>query len=403
MRVFVTDGDQRATLAVTRSLGKRGIEVLVGEEHEKSLASSSRYCAEHITYPSPHKHLEDFCEFLLDFSRKASVDIVLPITDATTYLTSFHKKELEQYTRLPIPEFKTFDFVSNKWMLLRYAQDVGIPIPTTYFIDGLQSLSAILNQLEYPIVVKGGRSRIPLGEGWILTNVHYVASEEELLQLYRQKRYLRYPSLVQERIVGPGMGLFVLFNHGELVTTFSHRRLREKPPSGGISVLRESTPVCPDLMDQAVRLLRPLGWHGVAMLEYKLDERTAQPILMEVNGRFWGSLDLAIASGMDFPYLLYKMAIGDDIEVPEAYHVGVKSRWLLGDLDHLLTRLFRKDQELNLPKGFPSKIKTLLQFLKFYEPRLHYEILSLSDPRPFIYELRQYLAQLHSQNGTFNE
>jgi predicted ATP-grasp superfamily ATP-dependent carboligase len=232
--------------------------------------------------------------------------------------------------------------------------------------------------------------------------VHYVASEPELLQLYQQKSYLRYPSLVQERVVGAGMGLFGLFNHGELLTTFGHRRLREKPPSGGVSVLRESIAVHPDLIDQAVSLLSPLGWHGVAMLEYKLNERTAQPVLMEVNGRFWGSLDLAIASGMDFPHLLYKVALGDDFEVPNAYRVGVKSRWLLGDLDHLLMRLTRKDQELNLPQGFPSRIKTFLQFLKFYEPELHYEVLSLSDLCPFIYELRQYLAQLHKPKGKLN-
>jgi predicted ATP-grasp superfamily ATP-dependent carboligase len=403
MPVFVTDGDQRATLAVTRSLGRRGIEVLVGEERASSLSSSSRYCTEHVTYPSPLHSPDRFYHFFLEFLQKTSVDVVLPITDLTTHLVLPHKKEIEQHTRLPMPHFEAFDFVSNKWKVLQHAEEIGIPIPKTYFVEGIESLPAIRDQIEYPVVVKGGRSRIRTEKGWLLTNVHYAKSPEELIQLYRGEQYLQYPSLIQERILGPGLGLFVLFNQGELVTVFSHKRLREKPPSGGVSVLRESIPVHPDLREQAVRLFQPLRWHGVAMMEYKLDQRTGRAVLIEINGRFWGSLDLAIAAGVDFPYLLYRVAVREDIDAPQAYRVSVKSRWLLGDLDHLLLRLFRKDQDLNLPEGSPSRIGALLRFLKFYEPGLYYEVLSLRDLRPFIYEVSQYLRSFNGKREAIKE
>jgi hypothetical protein len=130
------------------------------------------------------------------------------------------------------------------------------------------------------------------------------------------------------------------------------------------------------------------------MMECKLDQKRGQALLIEVNGRFWGSLQLAIDAGVDFPYLLCQLAMGRDIEAPVAYQVGVKSRWLLGDLDHLLLRLFKKDQDLHLPPGFPSRASSLLQFLKFYSSGLHYEVLSLKDPQPFIYELSSYVQEV---------
>jgi hypothetical protein len=188
--------------------------------------------------------------------------------------------------------------------------------------------------------------------------------------------------------------MFALFDRGTLVAEFAHRRLREKPPAGGVSVLSESRPVDPRLRDFAVKMLGPLGWHGVAMMEYKQDRRTGECVLMEVNGRFWGSLELAVAAGVDFPFLAYQLAQGERPASAPAYAAGVRNRWLLGDLDHLLLRLFRSADALDLPHGAPSALRTLVDFLKVVEPRLHYEVLSAADWRPFIVELRQYARDM---------
>ena len=394
VRVLVTDGDERPALAVTRSLGRRGLEILVGAENGRSLASSSKYCAGHVTYPSPHREHHRFCDFLSDLVRRRHIDVLIPMTDVTTHLVALHKAELEGAVSLPIPDFGAFEFVSDKWKLLKRAQEMGIAIPRTHFVQGAEDLRVVLGELRYPVVVKPARSRILTESGWVRTQVRYAGSETELVRLYRETAYLRFPSLIQERINGPGIGLFLLFDRGNLVTAFSHRRLREKPPSGGVSTLRESIPVDARLKSQAVDLFQPLGWHGVAMVEYKLDRRTGQPLLMEVNGRFWGSLQLAIDAGMDFPYLLYRLAVGDGVEAPEAYEIGVANRWLLGDLDHALARLFKKDRDLDLPEGFPSRFRTALEFAKFYRPGLRYEPLSLTDPRPFLHELSAYVRDL---------
>jgi predicted ATP-grasp superfamily ATP-dependent carboligase len=401
-RVLVTDGQERPALAVTRSLGRQGLEVVVGAATGHSLASASKYCAEHVTYPSPHADHRRFCDFLVDLVRRRHIDVVVPITDVTTYLVALHRKELEDIVRLPIPDFSAFDFVSDKWKLLERAQEIGIAIPRTHFVQGIDDLRVPVGELGYPVVVKPARSRILTDSGWIGTQVRYASSETELFKLYQEISYLKFPSLIQERITGPGVGLFLLFDRGRLVTAFSHRRLREKPPSGGVSTLRESIPVDPTLKSQAVDLFQPLGWHGVAMVEYKLDRRTGQPLLMEVNGRFWGSLQLAIDAGMDFPHLLYRVALEECVDALETYKLGVTNRWLLGDLDHALARLFKKDRDLDLPDGFPSRFRTAVEFAKFYRPGQRYEPLSLTDPQPFVHELSEYVRNLFRYRSETN-
>jgi predicted ATP-grasp superfamily ATP-dependent carboligase len=205
--------------------------------------------------------------------------------------------------------------------------------------------------------------------------------------------------MIQERIVGLGTGIFVLCDHGEPLTAFAHRRLREKPPSGGASVLSESVPTDPALIDEAMRLLRPLGWHGVAMIEYKQDVSSGRSVLMEINGRFWGSLQLAIDSGVDFPAMAFDLARGRRPQAPDSYKVGVRSRWLLGDLDHLLARLFHRREEQYLAEGAPSRVRACFEFLKIGGRDLQYDVMSRDDPQPGIHEVGEYVADLSGSAG----
>ncbi len=114
---------------------------------------------------------------------------------------------------------------------------------------------------------------------------------------------------------------------------------------------------------------------------------------MEVNGRFWGSLQLAIDAGVDFPLLASRLALGQPLDAPASYRVGVKSRWLLGDLDHLLLRLFRRDRDLRLPNGAPSRARTLFEFMKFFERDARYEVVRRDDIRPFLREVVEYASE----------
>jgi predicted ATP-grasp superfamily ATP-dependent carboligase len=397
MKVLVTDGRQRPALAIVRSLGRRGVPLVVGAETATSLASSSKYCQRHVTYPSPEEDQKAFDRFLLGFVRRGEADVIVPVTDVAMAAVTANQDALRHHCRLACPPFSAFEAVTDKWSLVRRARELGVPVPRTRFVDGASGVHRLPDVTDEPAVVKPIRSRVRTTTGWTATSVHYVHSGDGIRRLYEETEHLqRCPSLIQQRIVGPGLAIFVLFDHGRLLTDFAHRRLREKPPSGGVSVLSESVAVDPRLREFAVRLLGPLGWHGVAMLEFKQDVRTGEVYLIEVNGRFWGSLQLAIAAGVDFPYLTYQLAIGERPLLPDGYAVGVKCRWLLGDFDHLMIRLAHGAAQLDLADAAPSRVRVALDFLKLIEPRLHYEIISAEDPAPSLYELVDYCRSLLS-------
>lgn len=398
--VLVTDGNERAALAVARSLGKRGIPVYVGAETEQSLAGASRYCRRSFTYPSPWTSPVDYVSCLLDHARRWEATVLFPMTDLAVEAIGDQQERLGSQIALPIPSLAQYRALSNKYQLMTWARRESIPIPDTLFVPDGNIVSAMDQIATWPVVVKPGRSLIKSNGRWMKTAVQYAQDPNELRKLYHENQYLKEPSLLQSRVIGEGQGVFGLFAHGKPLVLFAHRRLRERPPSGGVSVLRESISLPQPMTDYAVRVAQSAGWHGVAMVEFKIDRQSQIPYLIEVNGRFWGSLQLAIDAGVDFPWLLYQLATTGGITgdlLP--YRTGVRSRWWLGDVDHLLLRLWKPDSELNLPPGSPSRWKTLWKFLCVADPNTRSEVFRLSDPKPGVYELAAYSRPLARNIG----
>jgi len=394
-KVLVTDGDQRPALAIVRALGRRGLTVFSGADTARCLASASKYSTRPLVYPSAARDPNRFVDFLLDVIDRERIDVLLPVADDSTRAICRRQDEVARHCAIAVPPADAFEIAADKSRIARAAIRAGIPVPPTQFVADGSALPMVLGALEYPVVVKPFRSRLDIDGTCEHAGVHYATDERALRELYARVRYLaHYPSLIQQRIVGPGIGMFVLFDRGRLVAEFAHRRLREKPPAGGVSVLRESIPVDPVLREHAIRLLQPLGWHGVAMVEFKQDNRTGVRCLMEVNGRFWGSLQLAVDAGIDFPWLACELAQGRALSRPPEYTTGVISRWLLGDLDQLLLRLCRSARALDLPPGMPSRTRALAQFATTAGPDVHLEIESVDDPGPFRFELGQYAGGL---------
>jgi predicted ATP-grasp superfamily ATP-dependent carboligase len=390
--VLVTDGDQRATLAVVRSLGRKDLRVVVGEKRERNLAACSRYCADRLIYPSPTSDPKGFQEFLLDHVMTHSYRLLIPMTDVACMLVAEIAEQIRPTTQVALPDGGTYMFASDKAELIRFAQSNGIPVPDTVFVDGLTLLEEFASKSLYPVVVKSRRSRMRVGNSIVYGRVQYAHSPAELVSKVRQSHQSIPNPLIQERIEGPGKGLFALCLRGEPLALFAHRRLREKPPSGGVSVLRESVPLDENLRACGTKLLRALNWTGVAMVEFKLDQRDNKLKLMEINGRFWGSLQLAVDCGMDFPFWLYQISRDVRPDFPGDYPIGVKSRWLLGDVDNLLTVWSHRRKTLSLPKGCPGRLKSLCNFVRDSCNSSKNEIWDRDDLGPARRELIDYLV-----------
>ena len=398
MNVLITDGNCRSALAATRSLGRQGVHVVVGDESADNISAVSRFCSEKCAYPSPYISSQDFLEAVHKIIQNYHIDLLLPMSDVALDNILSHENTFSPHILRALPTYKAYAAVSDKHNLLGLATDIGMQIPESTLIFNESQFYEIIDKVRYPVVIKPSRSRLLINNIYVPTSVHYSASKEDLKHLYMTVPYLKEPFLLQQRICGPGLGLFALFDKGNPIAYFSHMRIREKPPSGGASVLCKSIPVDENIRGKAELLLKKIQWNGVVMLEYKVDANTGTPYLIEINGRFWGSLQLSIDAGIDFPYILYKIANGCNgciNSIYEHYQTGIMSRWLLGDLDNLYLSSFKKRNDA---LSTLCKLKNIWQFLKYNGRYCYFDVLRIDDLFPFINEVKQYLTSMfHSK------
>ena len=391
--VLVTDGDERAALAIVRSLGRAGYAVHVCSTRNRSLAGASRYCRDEQRVPDPLRDARGFVEAVEQRARSVSARVLLPVSEASL-LAVLGERERFGNICIPFPDEAVFRAICDKARVLAAARQVGIAVPEQRVLNGPEDASALdPASLRYPIVVKPARSVAESSHGRVKLGVAFAGDESELRRRLEQLPAAAFPVLLQQRIIGPGVGIFLLLWDGHTDAVFSHRRIREKPPAGGVSVYRESIPPDPELVRVSTALLAAFGWQGVAMVEYKVDASTGEPYLMEVNGRFWGSLQLAVDAGVDFPLRLVRLALGEPLPPQAQYRVGVRSRWWWGDVDHLLAILRRSREELALPPDFPSRWRSLLDFLVPWRPGDRSEIFRWSDPAPALRESLDWFAR----------
>jgi predicted ATP-grasp superfamily ATP-dependent carboligase len=377
MSAIVTDASKRVGLSIVRSLGRGGVNVTAADTRHVATAFFSKYCKHRVTYAPPELSSDNFIASMLALVKKRRYDVLIPYSDLVMISISRSLSKFLPYVRVPIADHSTIAKAHDKAEVLKIAEQHNIPCPKTYTIREIGELDGISKNVQYPVVIKPRASTIWHGEIGATISVsseNFADSPEQLVDNYRKVHGRSRLPLIQEYVPGDGYGVSALLNDSDPRAVFVHKRLREYPVTGGASTLRVSISY-PELRDLGLRMLKALNWHGVAMVEFKLDTRDNTPKLMEVNGRFWGSLALAICSGVDFPYLLYKMAADGDTERVFDYKIGVKCRWLIpGDMLSLLDALKRSR----------DRWKTVLEFLRFYEPDLHYDEFSTDDPWPVI-------------------
>lgn len=384
--VLVTDGEQRSALAAVRALGRAGHRVWVCSKRRRNLGGASRYAVGSACVHDSLATPDAFRADIVNLVRERAIEVVLPMTDDSMLAALAARQQLAPAV-LPFPDLEMYRAISNKHDILAVAPRFGIAAPKQRVVLSEECARAVdVRNLSFPIVVKPARSVSEHAGTRRKQGVSYARNAVELEKLLRAADPGAYPLLLQQRVVGPGIGIFLILWDGEIIASFAHRRLREKPPGGGVSVYRESIEADPDLVRRSRALLDYFGWHGIAMIEYKVDAATGTPYLMEINARFWGSLQLAIDAGVDFPNLLIAAALDGHRKSVTAYRTGIRSRWWWGDVDQLLARFRHSPEELALPPDSPTRWQAARQFLQVWNPNDRNEILRFEDPWPFVRE-----------------
>jgi glycosyltransferase involved in cell wall biosynthesis/predicted ATP-grasp superfamily ATP-dependent carboligase len=381
--ILITCAAQNAALASIRSLHRAGWRVSAVDHDPRAVGLASRGCDVRLIAPvSPAAQPAAWADWLLDALRCAPVDVLLPVTDAAIFALLPRREEVEALAAVPWPSTAALESAIDKNATFALARELGINLPPMRLLNHGE---AIPPDVAFPVVIKPGRTAT-IGRR---IAVEYAENRDGLAAILALLPPDAFPVTLQTRVVGAGEGYFAVWRDGEPVVEFAHRRRREMPPSGGVSTLREAIALPDDLREPSRRLLARWRWHGPAMVEFKRGA-DGRPYLMEVNGRVWGSLQLAVDAGVDVPLASALVALGEPVP-PMPYAVGVKTRWTPGDLNATLTRLLKHNRALRLPPGAPSRLRWLTDFiLDFFRADVRSELYRRDDRGPWLAAWRNW-------------
>ncbi|HRF43108.1 MAG TPA: carboxylate--amine ligase [Candidatus Competibacteraceae bacterium] len=381
-------------LAIIRELGQANIQVHgIGHSH-RSLGRFSRYLT------SVHIRPE---------SDEALVSLVHRLQTAKPlYLMAISEGDIQRINRLRealtpvkclVPSSSAMTSVLDKTQTLSAAQAIGIATPRTWSPTSIDDPTLWTDpQLRFPVILKWADPNQVVSKlqaiNAPLRKLEYCLNEQELRHALQRYEAIGQLPLVQNYCPGYGLGQFFFMKDGQALLTFQHRRLHEWPPEGGFSTLCEglSPETHRPLQEQSIALLRHLGWEGPAMVEYRFDPATGDARLMEINGRFWGSLPLAFYSGA--PFALYTYAVLGNGDVPPlAYpRAGLRCRFGIPETKRLLRILFQGQRIPDPTLRFNAGVEVFNYFAGFFDPRMRYFVWSWRDPLPFFADIWNALA-----------
>jgi predicted ATP-grasp superfamily ATP-dependent carboligase len=394
MTALVLGSDTPIGLAVIRELGAHGVEIHAIGRAGRSIGGASRFAkAEYVRPTGP------IGAWLPELIRQTGALALLAISE-TDLIELAALPGLIDGCQILTPRAEPLAKVLDKSVTIALGQLVGIDVPRNWQPETGEDFAAQASSLTYPVVLKWAdpqaATRALAERGIELLKAEFATDAAGLLAaLARYDAVGRWP-LVQGYCAGQGLGQMIYMAKGQAVLRFQHRRLHEWPPEGGVSTLCEA--VSPldhaSQMAKSEALLRAIGWEGPAMVEYRHDPQTGRYWLMEVNGRFWGSLPLASASGAKFAWQQYRRAVLGQTDCTPPPRSDLRARFVVPDTRRLFRVLFQR-QSIADPMFRLRPWRDLVDyFIGFLNHRTRYYVFRMDDPKPFFRDFRNMIRKL---------
>jgi predicted ATP-grasp superfamily ATP-dependent carboligase len=383
--VLLVDGDNRAGLAVARSLARHGVSFGLVSEDFQGPASRSRSVQNTLLAPYPLANAEAFAGFLSETIEQLGVRLAIPVTDQALLLFHRYRSSLEGRTRLAMANSEAVRCVLEKRLNLELARGLGVPCPLQFELQHSRQIPEMIRALGWPIVVKKASPDGPDLSGLRVLYAH----DESQLRGYVEEfcRDGSYP-LFQECAAGLVHNLCCFAVQGELVAVHEYHSIRRK---GGVGVLRRIVTPLPDLVEHTRELLRALKWDGVAHVAFFVSHDGKKKWYMETNGHFWASTAGSVHAGWDFPYWVYRYFVHGEKPVPAEINVGSMTCWHCGHLMALLE--YFRGGEPPATGTTPGKVRATWQYLSGFSPGIHSDVFRWNDPMPGIMEHWQLAAK----------
>jgi len=382
-------------LSLIRELGAAGVPVIGIALTSNAIGLKSRYLHAGVRLRAPRT--AQGLQEIRALGELYGPGYLLTVSEANTRWLIDHQDEIGPLKAL-VPTKQAFDFVLDKEKTLAMAQKVGVAVPQSVCPRNWSDIEKAVEQFPFPAVLKwadpNAVAPILSAQGLECIKAEYVNTPAELLAIAQRYRNLNCWPLIQEYCPGVGLGQFFFMHRGEAVRRFQHLRVAEWPPEGGFSSVCDAVPLSlfQDLQDQSIALLKEIGWEGVAMVEYRYDSLRHRAVLMEINGRYWGSFPLSVHSGAGFGLLSYYLQGQDRMPPLPAQRDDVRCRMVATELKRLVRITFQPSKIMD--KRFHVRpLHELFRFIAdFFRPTVRYYVWQSDDPKPFFQDIKNALG-----------
>ena len=390
-KVLIPHAEAEASLAVIRSLGRKGVPIVATGNSVFAKGLWSKYVIQKIKSPSTEDP-QVVVDWLIENAKNGVFDIFLPCGDDYALIASHYYDQLSKYMLIPISSKEIIDITLFKEKTYQKCKEYGIPCPETYIISSIDELDEISAKLNYPVIIK---SRISFGISPKIKGI-IIQNKSELLQKYMISKPTEYLSeysnlgysLIQEYIPGGMLNLYTvgvfIDKKSNPVAIFCGRKIRQYPKDAGSCCMAE-TSYEQEAIDTSIKLLQKIGFYGVAEVEIKKDDRSGEFKVIEINPRPYSWIWLAVESGIDLPYLWYNNTYlnGFDQEVVISNN-DLGYVYCIKDFVWLISQL---------PKS-ANKINFLKKHLISLNRENTYGVWNKKDPFPFIMDIPSTINSL---------
>jgi predicted ATP-grasp superfamily ATP-dependent carboligase len=383
--------------AVIRGLAHWDIEIIALSHSKDDIAHLSRYVSEVVHITRPDKDEEQFISVLLQNVSRWKGALILETNDNAAVVLSRHKEMLSKYYRIATPDYKVLDIFIEKEKTYALAEECGVPFPKSYALNSWDDLEKIQGLL-YPCILKPIRSFEFVAR--FHTKNFKVENDRELREKFKLCLEAGQPVILQEVVPGADDNLYKMQGYvnsqGKMVGKFFYRKLRQNPPQFGVLRVGVSTERYPEVERLTEALLVRTNYRGYFSNEFRKDPRDGQLKLMENNCRMPRSGMLAIAAGVNFPWLIYEDLVLNKQEDVTDYKVGTYWIDLYPDISNALWR--RKEERISFRdyvRPYLSRNKVFAE-LDFRDRKPFWRLVSIVwTPEKLRNVLRKLLRRFH--------
>ena len=384
-------------LALVRELGRAGIAVVGIAVEPDAIGLSSRYLARKLVVPQPRS--PELIATIVALGEELGPCCLMAVSEANLGWLAQHQGEFGQVRPIaPSPDILAM--VLDKQRTLQAAREVGISVPDTAEPTSMAEAEALAAGFRFPAVLKwkdpNTVARKLGAAGLALHKAEYVYTPAEFLAAAARYQPIGEWPMVQAYCPGTGLGQFFYMHQGQALRRFQHLRIAEWPPEGGFSSVCDAVPLDQHvaLQEQSIALLRHIGWEGVAMVEYRWDAATQRAVLMEINGRYWGSYPLAVQCGVGFGVLSY--AIESGLAVPDLPPMrwGQRCRMVSTELKRLVRICLQPGKIVDRTFAVRPGAEIWRFVRDFVRPGVGYYVWDARDPQPFYADMKNLLRKL---------